>query len=146
MNRRSRMQEEEKKAQGSKQEESMSSNSNDQTRRDPNNRTSRRESMESEENREGRKKLIEQDHARHSSGPVTRWGKSINISHICLLSKFNFINTLQNLILGFKKLTTVSIHVSVYITDFLDLLQSVASVKGLLVWLRVCIINYHLEE
>ena len=92
MNRRSRMQEEEKKAQGSKQEESMSSNSNDQTRRDPNNRTSRRESMENEENRE------EQDHARNSSGPVTRWGKSITISHICFIKILLFFSTLYKIL------------------------------------------------
>ena len=98
MNRRSRMQEEEKKAQGSKQEETMSSNSNDQTRRDPNNRTSRRESMENEENREGRKKSIEQDHARNSSGPVTRWGKSITISHICFIIKILFLSTLYKIL------------------------------------------------
>ena len=98
MNRRSRMQEEEKKAQGSKQEESMSSNSNDQTRRDPNNRTSRRESMENEENREGRKKSIEQDHARNSSGPVTRWGKSITISQICLFINTYFLSTLYKIL------------------------------------------------
>ena len=57
-----------------------------------------------------------------------------------------FILGLRNLISGFKNLTTVSIHVSVNITDFLDLLQSVASVTHLLVKLRVCIVHYHLEE
>jgi hypothetical protein len=57
-----------------------------------------------------------------------------------------FILGLQNFILGFKKLTSVLIHVSVNITDFLDLLQSVASVKDLLVWLRVCTVHDHLEE
>ena len=57
-----------------------------------------------------------------------------------------FILGLQNLILGFKKLTTVLIHANVHITDFLDLLQSVASVKGSIFWLRVCIFHDHLEE
>ena len=57
-----------------------------------------------------------------------------------------FILGLQNLILGFKKLTTVWIHVCVNITDILDLLKSVASVKDLLVWLRVCTVHDHLEE
>ena len=57
-----------------------------------------------------------------------------------------FILGLQNFILGFKKLTTVLIHVSVNITDFLDFLQSVASVKSSIVWLRVCTVHDHLEE
>ena len=57
-----------------------------------------------------------------------------------------FIFGLQNLILGFKKLTTVLIHASVHITDFLDLLLSVASVKGSIVWLRMCTVHDDLEE
>ena len=57
-----------------------------------------------------------------------------------------FILGFQNFILGFKKLKTVSILVIVNITDFLDLLLSVASLKGLKIWLRVCIVHDHLEE
>ena len=57
-----------------------------------------------------------------------------------------FILGFQNFIFGFKKLKTVSILVIVNITDFLDLLLSVASLKGLKIWLRVCIVHDHLEE
>ena len=57
-----------------------------------------------------------------------------------------FISGFQNFILGFKKLKTVSILVIVNITDFLDLLQSVGSLKGLKIWLRVCTVHDHLEE
>ena len=37
-------------------------------------------------------------------------------------------------------------HVIINITDFLDLLQSVASVKDLQVWLQVQTVHDHLEE
>ena len=57
-----------------------------------------------------------------------------------------FILGLKKLILGFKKLTKILIHANVDVIDCLDLVESVASVKGLIVWLRVCTVHDNLEE
>ena len=57
-----------------------------------------------------------------------------------------FILGLKKIILGFKKLTKISILASVDIVDCLDLVESIVSVKGLIVWLRVCTVHDHLEE
>ena len=57
-----------------------------------------------------------------------------------------FILTLQDFLLGFKKLTKVRIVVPVDITDFLDFLHAVANVKDVKFWLNVCIVHNHLER
>ena len=58
-----------------------------------------------------------------------------------------FILGLKTFILGFKKLSEVLMHlISVDITDILDLLQSIASVKGIKCRLEVCMGHDHLEK
>ena len=57
-----------------------------------------------------------------------------------------FILGLKSFILGFKKLTEVKIHVTVDISIFLDLLKSIASIKGIKFWLAVRIDHENLEE
>ena len=57
-----------------------------------------------------------------------------------------FILGLKSFILRFKNLTEVLIVLGVNITDFLDLLQSIASVKGVKFSLYVCIGHNHMEE
>ena len=57
-----------------------------------------------------------------------------------------FIVGLKRFILGFKNLAEVLIVLEVDITDFLDLLRSIASVKGVKFWLHVCIGHNHMEE
>ena len=56
------------------------------------------------------------------------------------------IMSLRNFILGLKKLKKVSLQVEVDITDFLDFLHSIASIKDVEFWLNVCIVHDHLEE
>ena len=57
-----------------------------------------------------------------------------------------FIVGLKSFILEFKNLAEVLIVLEVAITDFLDLLRSISSVKGVKFWLHVCIGHNHMEE
>ena len=56
-----------------------------------------------------------------------------------------FILGFKSFFLGFKKLTKVQVHVTIDINIFLDLLQSIASIKGIKFWLAV-FIDHELEE
>ena len=57
------------------------------------------------------------------------------------------IMSLRNFILGLKKLKKVSLdEVEVDITDFLDLLKSIANIKDVKVWLTMDILHDNMEE
>ena len=79
----------------------------------------------------------------------------INVEDICISGKngqagskldSELIMNLRNFILGLKKLKKVSFELEVDITDFLDFLHSIASIKDVEFWLNVCIVHDHLEE
>ena len=56
------------------------------------------------------------------------------------------IMSLRNFILGLKKLKKVSLQVEVDITDFFDLLHSIANIKGVEFWLTIEILHDDMEE
>ena len=79
----------------------------------------------------------------------------VNVEDICISGKngqagskldSELIMSLRNFILGLKKLKKVSFELEVDITDFLDFLHSIASIKDVEFWLNVCIVHDHLEE
>ena len=57
-----------------------------------------------------------------------------------------FISSLQNFLLGFKKLTEVLIVVQVDLTDFFEFLPAIANLKNVKCSLNVCTVHDHLER
>ena len=57
-----------------------------------------------------------------------------------------FISSLENFLLGFKKLKEVFIEVLVDMTDLLKFLRAIANLKNVKCWLNVCTVHGHLEK
>ena len=58
----------------------------------------------------------------------------------------DIISSLQNFLLGFKKLTEVSIVVLVDITDFAKFLPAIANLKNVKCYLNVCLVHGYCER
>ena len=80
----------------------------------------------------------------------------VNVEELCITGKRGttrdaqfdpiFISSLQNFLLGFKKLKEVLIVVLVDITDFLKFLRAIANLRNVKCCLNVCTVHGHLEK